>query len=73
MVPPSSEIGFTKREFEADGYRAQLREMTDEELLREGKQLHALVYPRTVSPETSVFELKLSGVSRKFPTREERP
>ena len=33
--------------------------MTDDQLLKEGKQLHRLVYPRTVSPMPSVFELKL--------------
>ena len=58
MAPPSSEIGFTKTEFDADRYRAELRAMTDEELLKEGKELNELVSPRTVSPMSSVFESK---------------
>ena len=59
MVPPSGAIGFTDKEFDADGYRAELRAMSDDELLREGKILHGLVYPRTVSLKPNVFDLKL--------------
>ena len=66
LTPP--EIGFIKREFDADSYRAELRAMTDDELLREGKMLHQLVYPRTVLPYVGVFELKLV-VTREYRRR----
>jgi len=59
VVPPSSEIGFIEKDFDADGYRAGLRAMTDAELLAEGKLLHRLVYPRTVSSHPCTFEVRL--------------
>jgi len=47
------------RPFEIEEYRKRVREMTDAQLLAEGKVLRNLVYPKTVSSRPSAFELQL--------------
>ena len=43
-----------------DEYAAKVAEMTDDELMIEGQQMHKMVYPRMVSGTgPSAFELKL--------------
>jgi hypothetical protein len=68
--------------FELEEYRKRVREVTNEQLIAEGKVLHNLVYPRMVSPSPiwcfdlcwwaimSQDEGLLSGLRSSFPDTE---
>ena len=72
-----SGIGF-REEFDLEGCRADLRKMSDEELIGFGKQMRALVYPLTYGyrgkPSVSAFSNQLSEARaewrRRHPTRQ---
>lgn len=65
-------VAFTNQNL--DDYAAKVAEMTDDELMVEGQQMHKIVYPRVVSGTgPSVFECKLeicrAEYRKRFPSK----
>jgi hypothetical protein len=50
-------IGF--QEFDVGQFRAEIAKMSDAELLRLGRSLRRLCYPRVVAPTKSAFDIQL--------------
>lgn len=72
----ANSVGFREDALDIDALRTRLRNMSDAELLKFGKQMHDLVYPLTYGanrkPSVSAFSIQLDEARQEWLRRHRR-